>query len=113
MTFTLRPPAVPLVTVDPYFNVWSSNDHLFDDHTHHWTFQQGGTAGIHGMMGMIRIDGKAWRFMGGKLPQTEHGEEQDYLQQVALTVDPLNTIYTFEGAGITLQVEFMTPAFTR
>ncbi|WP_277679395.1 glutaminase domain-containing protein [Gracilibacillus dipsosauri] len=108
MTFTLRPPAVPLVTVDPYFNVWSSNDHLFDDHTHHWTFQQGGTAGIHGMMGMIRIDGKAWRFMG-KLPQTEHGEEQDYLQQVALTVDPLNTIYTFEGAGITLQVEFMTP----
>lgn len=108
MTFTLRPPAVPLVTVDPYFNVWSSNDHLFDDHTHHWTFQQGGTAGIHGMMGMICIDGKAWRFMG-KLPQTEHGEEQDYLQQVALTVDPLNTIYTFEGAGITLQVEFMTP----
>ncbi|MGP4042263.1 glutaminase domain-containing protein [Gracilibacillus sp. D59] len=108
MTFVLRPPAVPLVTTDPYFSVWSSNDHLYDDHTHHWTYQSGGTTGIHGMVGMVRVDGKVWRFMG-KLFQTDNEQEPDHLEQIQLTVDPLNTIYLFEGAGITLQVEFMTP----
>ncbi|GAB2566483.1 glutaminase family protein [Gracilibacillus alcaliphilus] len=104
----IRPPAVPLLTVDPYFNVWSSNDHLYDDHTHHWTYNAGGTTGIHGMTGMIRVDGKAYRFMG-KLATNENDQELDHLEQIQLTVHPLTTIYVFEGAGITLQVEFMTP----
>ncbi|QGH32680.1 DUF4965 domain-containing protein [Gracilibacillus salitolerans] len=110
MTIALRPPAVPLVTVDPYFSVWSSNDHLYDDHTHHWTYQPDGTTGIHGMVGMIRIDGKVWGFMG-KLSQTDNEQEQelDHLKQIQLIVEPLNTIYIFEGAGVTLKVEFMTP----
>lgn len=54
----LRPPAVLLVTHDPYFSVWSMSDHLADDRTKRWT------GAFHEKVGMARIDGKAYRFMG-------------------------------------------------
>jgi len=57
-TTSLRPPAVPLVTHDPYFSVWSMSDKLTDETSKHWT------GANHGMAGMARIDGKAYRFLG-------------------------------------------------
>ncbi|MBO7119465.1 MAG: DUF4965 domain-containing protein [Bacteroidaceae bacterium] len=54
----LRLPAVPLITVDPYFCLWSKYDHLYDGSVTHWS-------GVKKPLnGAIFVDDKAYRFMG-------------------------------------------------
>ena len=54
----LRLPAVPLITVDPYFCLWSKYDHLYDGSVTHWS-------GVKKPLnGAVYVDGKAYRFMG-------------------------------------------------
>lgn len=106
MSKSFRPPSVPLVTVDPYFSVWSGADHLYDDHTRHWTNKS------NGMVGIIVIDGKPRRFMGRLNWQDEvdsSNHEPDVFVQTDLTVEPVTTRYTFEGEGVELEVHFTTP----
>lgn len=44
---SFRPSAVPLVTVDPYFSIWSMCDKLNDGVTSHWTGRRNPmTAGV-------------------------------------------------------------------
>jgi len=93
---TFHPRAVPLVTTDPYFSVWSFADHLTDDVTRHWTGQQ------QSIESMVRIDGAVYRIMG-------RGVEEESLPQVGLAVYPTRTLYDFEGAGIHLTLTFLTP----
>ena len=75
LTTTLRAPAYPLVTVDPYFNAWSMTDNLYDDAPRHWTEKE------FPMIGVLRVDGETYRFMGAeKLPlksilSTSHEEK--------------------------------------
>lgn len=95
---TFRPPAIPLVTHDPYFSVWSTTDRLADSWSKHWT-------GVnHALCGLARIDGEAYRFMGVR-PETVPPMKQTRLQ-----VLPTRTIYTFEAGGVELQMTFLTPA---
>jgi hypothetical protein len=93
-----RPPAVPLVTHDPYFSVWSMTDRLTDDWTRHWT------GAINAMCGLIRIDGKAYRYMAP--PQVKAPP----MKQLGVEVLPTRTIYQFEEAGVHLTLTFTTPA---
>lgn len=55
---TLRAPAYPLITIDPYISAWSAADHLYDKTITHWT----GTKLP--MDGIISVDGIEYRFMG-------------------------------------------------
>lgn len=91
----LRPPSVPLVTVDPYFALWSPGDKLTDVDTTHWT----GRANL--LRGVAVVDGKPYRFLG-------RGPEP-VLEQKSLSVDFFSTRAVFEGAGIRLSATFTTP----
>ena len=98
LSAALRPPAVPLVTHNPYFSIWSPADKLTDADTVHWTGKP------HRLTSLARIDGKGFRLMG-KEPTTVPP-----LPQTALEVLPTRTIYAFEGEGVRLRLTFMTPA---
>ncbi len=94
----LRPPAVPLVTHDPYFSIWSAADRLTDAPTTHWT----GTP--HRLMAIVRVDGNAFRLMGDK------PEAAPPAEQTGIEVHPTRTIYRFTAAGVELTLTFLTPA---
>ena len=57
-TSNLRASAYPLITIDPYISAWSHTDELYEDDVRHWT----GTE--HPLVGVLRVDGKCYRFMG-------------------------------------------------
>ena len=59
---SLRPPAYPLVTIDPYTSVWSATDYLYDQPTRHWTGKP------HPLNGVLRVDGKPYEFLGTAAP---------------------------------------------
>ena len=93
-----RPPAVPLVTSDPFLSIWSEADRLTDAPTRHWTRHE------HALVSLIRVDGKAYRLMG-----TDPGTAPA-LPQVGLEVKPTRTIYDFDDGHIHVTLAFMTPA---
>ncbi|WP_321518593.1 glutaminase domain-containing protein [uncultured Bacteroides sp.] len=55
---SLRSPAYPLVTVDPYFSAWQFSNELYKEPVRHWTGKE------HPIIGALRVDGKSYRFMG-------------------------------------------------
>ncbi len=93
----LRAPSVPLITVDPYFSIWSNTDRLTDCDPVHWTNKPNTIRGI------ITIDGVDYRFMGA-------GKEEA-LTQTDLDIRTLTTKYTFVGAGIELTATFFSSLF--
>ena len=95
----LRPPSVPLITVDPYFSVWSPADTLTDAVTVHWTGHP------NTIVGTAEIDGTAYRFLG----KLNRNDSSPVLTQTSRDCDALSTTYTFEGAGICLKAIFTTP----
>jgi hypothetical protein len=93
-----RPPAVPLVTYNPFLSIWSGADHLNDANTKHWTGR------THALVSLIRVDGKTYRLMGGEpkpLPP---------FTQKSVAVFPTRSLYEFEDAGVHVTMTFMQPA---
>ena len=95
---TLRPPAVPLVTFDPYLSIWSEADKLTDKNTQHWTHRG------HSLLSLIRIDGRTYRLMGAE------PKGVPAFPQVSLQVLPTRSIYEFEDGGVHVTLTFMTAA---
>src|SRR5271166_2958817 len=85
-----RPPAVPLVTHDPYFSIWSEADHAYDDVTRHWTH-------IPNDIGCnILVDGRMYRLRGrptGTILPID-------LPQANLVVTPTRSVYTYQNKKV-------------
>jgi Domain of unknown function (DUF4965)/Domain of unknown function (DUF5127)/Domain of unknown function (DUF1793)/Domain of unknown function (DUF4964) len=93
-----RPPAVPLVTCDPYLSIWSMADRLTDDTTRHWTRRE------HPLVSLIVIDGEHYRLMG-----TEP-KNLPAMRQVGVRVMPTRSIYDFDDEHVHVTLTFLTPA---
>jgi len=95
----LRAPATPLIVHDPYFSIWSNGNRLTDGPTSHWS-------GVpQPLNGIIRIDGKPYRYLGDAdrgIPALEESERQ---------ITPTRTIVTMQSPQIELRLTFLTPAF--
>ncbi len=96
---TERPPAVPLITHNPYFSIWSDTNKLTDSPTRHWTGH------AQPIEGLVKVDGQTLRFMG------RDPDDVPAMEQTGLELTPLHTKYHFAGAGIELDFTFFTPSF--
>jgi len=92
-----RPPAIPLITCDPYFSIWSCSNHPADDWPRHWT------GAIQALCSMIRVDGKTYKVLGpafSEIPEMP-------LDTVEIT--PTRTEYHFTSDEVRLTLSFLTP----
>jgi len=92
----LRAPAVPLITVDPFFTVWSQKTSLNFQNTIHWSKR------TQYIFGAVFVDGTEYVFLG-------YEKNERKLLQTSLEINALSTLAVYEGAGIRLHARFMTP----
>ena len=95
-----RPAAVPLITVDPFFSVWSCSDALYATPTEHWT-------GIPcPIVAGVFVDNDFHSVSGfdvnGKLMKRR-------IYQRSVEVTPTSTVYKFENTQLKLELTFTTP----
>lgn len=94
----MRAPAYPLITVDPYFSLWSMGDCLNGDVVRHWTGEP------NTVNGFVVIDGEKKRFLGDK-------EKIPAIQQIGVELDAMSTEYRFADEKIELTIRFTAPLF--
>jgi hypothetical protein len=94
----LRARAVPLVTHDPYFSIWSTADKLTDANTRHRTGKE------RQLTGLIGVDGKVYRSMGNAASQIQP------IEQVGKQLTPMRTVYQFQSSEIALTISFLQPS---
>ena len=100
----MRYTAIPLVTVDPYFSIWSFTDRLYDDATRHWSNMRAA------MTGLLKVDGKYYRFMGKAQSNNEYYfYEPDVIEQTDVEVKATKTVYKFENNILRMLLTFRTP----
>ncbi|MBR4857785.1 MAG: DUF4965 domain-containing protein [Clostridia bacterium] len=96
MVMKLRAPAVPLITVDPYFSIWSSDTTLNVSNTEHWTGKS------NSIIGTVTVDGNRYLFLG-------YHRDYHKITQVSLDIDALSTTAVFENEQIRLKAVFTSP----
>ena len=92
----LRAPAVPLITVDPYFSIWSSDTVLNVSNTEHWTGKS------NSIVGTVTVDGSRYLFLG-------YHRDYHKITQISLDIDALSTTAVYENEQIRLKAVFTSP----
>ncbi len=92
----MRMPSIPLITVDPYFSVWTDN--INSKPTTHWT------AAENNIIGYVNIDGKVYRFLGD-----DDNRSITKMNVVSVDADAFTTTVVYESEEIRLTAEFTSP----
>ena len=92
----LRAPAYPLITIDPFFSVWSAADKLTDETTSHWTGKP------NSIIGKAFIDGEVFRFIG-------KDDSIPAMEQISADCNAFSTTYVFEKSGVRIKAIFTSP----
>lgn len=90
----MRAPAIPLITVDPYFSVWSK-DNINKNTPVHWTGKS------NDILGIVTVDGEQFRFLGR--------DDTNVIEQKSIEIDAISTTVRFENEKIALNVVFTSP----
>lgn len=100
----LRYVDIPLITVDPFLNIWSTTDCLYDDVTRHWTDKP------NAMSGFLCIDGSWYRFMGTlHMHDYRFNRDLPVLPQISCQVEATQTLYVFQNSTVRLSLTFTAP----
>ncbi len=94
----LRAPAYPLITIDPYFSVWSPADLPADCDTVHWTGKPNTLSVI------ADIDGKAYRLIGAYQNETIPSAKC-----ISTDCSAFSTTYIYSQDGVKLTLIFTSP----
>lgn len=92
-----RAPTIPLITIDPYFSVWSS-EKINTAETFHWSGSN------NGIKGLVLIDGEPFRFIGAAY----EGKEKE-IELISLDYSALTTTMVFRNEKIELTAKFTSP----
>ena len=94
---SFRAPAYPLITHDPYFSIWATDEVPTRIETTHWTGKP------MPVRSMVRIDGNVYRLMGkspGFVPAA---------QSTGTNLSPTQTTFSYLQDGIEIEMNFLSP----
>ena len=92
----MRPPAIPLITSDPFFSVWSESDALNASDTVHWT---GRTVALRCT---VKVGDREYGVMG-------RNDGIPAARQICFDMDAFSSYYTFDCGGVTVKLTFTSP----
>ncbi len=92
----LRAPSVPLITIDPYFSVWSPADEINITATEHWCGKS------NSFFATVKVDGEEYLFAG-------YHRDIHKIKQVSIDINALSTTAVFENDKIKLTAVFTSP----
>lgn len=95
-----KAPAYPLVTVDPFFSIWSCADKLTDDTARSWTELP------NPIIAGIIVDSKFYSMVATDI---NFGDNRMKIAQTDVKLTPLSTEYTFENEYARVTLTFTTP----
>ncbi|MBR3809043.1 MAG: DUF4965 domain-containing protein [Clostridia bacterium] len=92
----LRAPSIPLITIDPYFSVWSRDEIINFYETEHWTNKP------NNIIGTVFIDDKEYLFLG-------YDRDILKLEQKSIDIDAFSSTVVMENDIISLNLKFTSP----
>ncbi len=92
----MRPPATPIINIDPYFSVWAESSVM--QNTVHWTGKP------NTICGRVFVDAVEYHFLGQNDPCNKPSMEVESTE-----IDAYSTIVTYKNDAIRLTVHFTSP----